>query len=240
MGGVAVETADLLTVDVQVQMALAIDMVAVDVRGGERHAVDRDQGVVARLRILHDLDRHLRRVACPPNPAGITMAVCTVVVRGHIDGHRGDDRLAVDGVGAMVVGRKFDHDGDLAFGHAGEIDRLVVEALDLRAIDVEVEVPLTLDVRRGCSLGSDDEVGRVDRDVDAASRVGLDTDVKGRDVGTLEVDGRPVVVIVRLMIATGVVFIVVVAVTLVIVVIVVVVFLVDGLHIGHVVGWGGL
>ena len=32
VGGVAVETADLLTVDVQVQMALAIDMVAVDIR----------------------------------------------------------------------------------------------------------------------------------------------------------------------------------------------------------------
>ena len=31
VGGVAVETADLLTVDVQVQMALAIDMVAVDI-----------------------------------------------------------------------------------------------------------------------------------------------------------------------------------------------------------------
>ena len=76
-----------------------------------------------------------------------------------------------------------------------------------------MEVPLPLDVRRGCSLGSDDEVGRVDRDVDAASRVGLDTDAKGRDVGTLEVDGRPVVVIVTLMIATGVVFIVLVAVT---------------------------
>ena len=194
VGGVTVETADLLTVDVQVQMALAIDMVAVDVCGGERHAVDRDQGVVARLRILHDLDRHLRRVACPRNLAGITMAVCTVIVRRHIDGHHGDDRLAVDGVGAVVVGRKFDHDGDLAFGHAGEVNRLVVEALDLRAIDVEVEVPLTLDVRRGCSLGSNDEVGRVDRDVDAAGRVGLDTDAKGRDVGTLEVDGRPVVV----------------------------------------------
>ena len=153
-------------------MALAIDMVAVDVRGGERHAVDRDQGVVARLRILHDLDRHLRRVACPRNLAGITMAVCTVIVRRHIDGHHGDDRLAVDGVGAVVVGRKFDHDGDLAFGHAGEVNRLVVEALDLRAVDVEVEVPLTLDVRRGCSLGSNDEVGRVDRDVDAAAGSG--------------------------------------------------------------------
>ena len=105
VGGVAVETADLLTVDVQVQMALAIDIVAVDIRGGERHAVDRDQGVVARLRILHDLDRHLRRVACPRNLAGITMAVCTVIVRRHIDGHHGDDRLAVDGIGAVVVGR---------------------------------------------------------------------------------------------------------------------------------------
>ena len=166
------------------------------------------------------------------------MAVCTVIVRRHIDGHHGDDRLAVDGVGAVVVGRKFGHDGDLAFGHAGEVNRLVVEALDLRAVDVEVEVPLTLDVRRGCSLGSNDEVGRVDRDVDAAGRVGLDTDAKGGDVGTLEVDGRPVVVIVNLMIATGVVVTIVIVVVMAFMIVVVVVFLVDGLR-GLIVTTGG-
>ena len=97
----------------------------------------------------------------------------------------------------MVVGRQFDGDRHVSLGHPGVVDPLVVEAQDLLAVDVEVEVALSLDVfgRRGA--GSNVVVLREDVDVDTTRRVGehLDVDL-GRTLGG-DLDHAVVVITVR-------------------------------------------
>ena len=195
LGPRLVHPGHLLAVDVQVHVALAVDVVAGGVLGGQAEIGGHRVEAPSPGRVVHQLrgNRRVWPLGLPSRGAVVAHGV-TAHLSGHDDGGGVDD-FAVHGHRRMVVGRQLDPYLVLAGRQRADVVPFAVEPRHLLPVDVEVHVALAVDVGGGDVLGDDPEVGGHGPEVPALNRVLGDFDGDGRHRHSLgHFDGVAVVV----------------------------------------------